>query len=175
VSESSKPSADANNSAASPNMKNPVHFLAFGFGSGLAPKAPGTFGTLAAIPVWYFAASAGIWAYIAVTVCVIAIGPYLCGKTSSDMKVHDHGGIVWDEIAGYLITMTALPITWQWAVLGFLLFRLFDIWKPWPIGWLDKRVDGGLGIMVDDLVAGLYAALILQLMLHLNVFPAFMS
>lgn len=155
--------------AVKPNMANPIHFLAFGFGSGLAPKAPGTFGTMAAIPIWYFAASAGMTIYILVSVAVIAVGPYLCGRTSADMRVHDHGGIVWDEIAGFLITMTALPVSWQWALMGFLLFRLFDIWKPWPIGWLDKRVDGGLGIMVDDLVAGVYAAIILQALFHTGV------
>ncbi|AJD49520.1 phosphatidylglycerophosphatase A [Isoalcanivorax pacificus W11-5] len=150
-----------------PSMRNPVHFLAFGFGSGLAPKAPGTFGTLAALPVWYGLAQLPPWGYLLGTLLVIAVGPWLCGRTSRDMGVHDHGGIVWDEIAGFLITMMLAPVSLTSAVLGFLLFRFFDVVKPWPIGWLDRRVHGGTGIMLDDLVAGVYAALLLQGLLAL--------
>jgi phosphatidylglycerophosphatase A len=146
-------------------MKNPVHFLAFGFGSGLAPKAPGTFGTLAALPVWWLAAQLPLWGYVIVLLAVIAVGPYLCGRTAEDLGVHDHGGIVWDEIAGFLLTMLLVPVSWYGALAGFLLFRLFDIAKPWPIGWLDRQVEGGTGIMVDDLVAGLYALGCLHLLL----------
>ena len=149
-----------------PDMRNPVHFLAFGFGSGLSPKAPGTMGTLAAIPVWWLSSQTGMAGYVVITVLIVAVGPWLCGRTSRDLGVHDHGGIVWDEIAGFLLTMTALPVTWQWCLAGFVLFRIFDILKPWPIGWLDRRIHGGTGIMVDDLVAGIYAAAILQLGLH---------
>lgn len=143
-------------------MRNPVHFLAFGFGSGLAPKAPGTFGTLAAIPVWYLAAQLPLAGYVAVLLVVIAVGPYLCGRTASDLGVHDHPGIVWDEIAGFLLTMLLVPVSWYGALAGFALFRLFDIAKPWPIGWLDRQVHGGTGIMIDDLVAALYAAVCLH-------------
>ena len=100
-----------------PSMRNPVHFLAFGFGSGLAPIAPGTFGTVAAMPIWWLCAQLPLWGYLAVTAAVIAVGPYLCGKTSDDMHVHDHPGIVWDEIAGLLITMIAVPIT-PWGGAG---------------------------------------------------------
>ena len=148
-----------------PDMKNPVHFLAFGFGSGLAPKAPGTFGTLAALPVWWLAAQLPLWGYVVVLLAVIAVGPYLCGRTAEDLGVHDHGGIVWDEIAGFLVTMLLVPVSWYTALAGFLLFRLFDIAKPWPIGWLDRQIEGGTGIMVDDLVAGLYALGCLHLLL----------
>lgn len=148
-----------------PDMKNPVHFLAFGFGSGLAPKAPGTFGTLAALPVWWLGAQLPLWGYVVVLLAVIAVGPYLCGRTAEDLGVHDHGGIVWDEIAGFLVTMLLVPVSWYTALAGFLLFRLFDIAKPWPIGWLDRQIEGGTGIMVDDLVAGLYALGCLHLLL----------
>lgn len=148
-----------------PNMRNPVHCLAFGFGAGLSPVAPGTAGTLVAIPLWWLLAQTGFWGYLIGTLLVIAVGPFLCGKTSRDMGVHDHGGIVWDEIAGFLITMWLAPVTWWAAVMGFALFRLFDIWKPWPIRLLDEKVHGGLGIMVDDLLAGVYALLVLQLVL----------
>ena len=149
-----------------PDMKNPVHFLAFGFGTGLAPKAPGTVGTLAALPIWYLLAQLPLWGYLLGTAIVIAVGPWLCGRTSRDLGVHDHSGIVWDEIAGFLVTMILVPVSIATAIAGFLLFRFFDVIKPWPIGWLDKHVHGGTGIMVDDLLAAVYAAILLQLLLY---------
>ena len=151
--------------SAKPDMRNPVHFLAFGFGSGLSPKAPGTMGTLAALPIWYGAAQLPLIGYLAVLLLVVAVGPWLCGRTSRDLGVHDHGGIVWDEFAGFLLTMVLVPVSLWTALLGFALFRFFDIVKPWPIGWLDKHIHGGTGIMVDDLVAGLYAAICIQTIL----------
>lgn len=100
--------------------------------------------------------------YLAVLAVAIVAGVWLCGRTSRDLGVHDHGGIVWDEFAGFWLTMVAAPSGWGWIIAGFLLFRLFDILKPWPISWLDRRVHGGLGIMLDDLVAGAFAWMILQ-------------
>ncbi len=146
-----------------PDLKNPVHWLAFGFGSGCAPVAPGTFGTLAAVALYIPLSWLPPALYLVVLGLVILAGIGLCGRTSKDLGVHDHGGIVWDEFAGYFVTMIAAPPGWQGIVLGFLLFRLFDIWKPWPIRWLDKNLEGGLGIMVDDLLAGFYALVLLQL------------
>ncbi|WP_457668688.1 phosphatidylglycerophosphatase A family protein [Thiolapillus sp.] len=146
-----------------PDLKNPVHLLAFGFGSGCAPFAPGTWGTLLAVLLYLPLSLLPLGWYLWVLVLVILSGIWLCGRTSRDLGVHDHGGIVWDEFAGYFVTMIAAPAGWWWIITGFLLFRLFDIWKPWPIGWLDKRVKGGLGIMVDDLVAGGYAWLVMHL------------
>ncbi|TXS96700.1 phosphatidylglycerophosphatase A [Parahaliea maris] len=140
-----------------PNLTSPIHFLAFGLGSGLAPKAPGTFGTLAAVPLYLLAAQLPLPAYSVFVVLSFAIGVYLCDRTSRDLGVHDHPGIVWDEFVGYWITMWLAPAGWLWIVAGFVLFRLFDILKPWPIGWLDRRVHGGLGIMIDDVVAGVMA------------------
>ena len=148
-----------------PDMRNPVHLLAFGFGSGLSPRAPGTMGTLAALPIWYLLTQLPLSGYLAGLLLVIAVGPYLCGQTARDLGVHDHGGIVWDEIAGYLLTMLLVPVTLWNALIGFALFRLFDIVKPWPIGWLDKHVHGGTGIMLDDLVAALYAGGCIQALL----------
>ena len=147
-------------------IRNPVHFLAFGFGSGLSPKAPGTAGTLVAVLLWPLLAGLPLMFYLAIVVVVSIGGFYLCGKTASDLGVHDHPGIVWDEIAGYWLAMTAIPCTWYWILAGFLLFRLFDIWKPWPIGWLDRKVSGGVGIMVDDLLAGVFTWLLLFLALR---------
>lgn len=142
--------------------RNPIHFLAFGLGSGAAPKAPGTFGTLAAVPLWYLMAQTSLPVYLVLILAAFVIGIWLCGRTSRDLGVHDHGGIVWDEFVGYWITMIAVPVDWIWALLGFILFRLFDIWKPWPIRPVDRRVHGGLGIMLDDVLAGVFAALVLQ-------------
>ncbi|CAM3708517.1 phosphatidylglycerophosphatase A family protein [Parendozoicomonas haliclonae] len=150
-----------------PQLSNPVHLLAFGFGSGMAPKAPGTFGTLAAIPFFLLMQGLSLPVYIGIVVVASLVGIYLCGKTSEDMGVHDHGGIVWDEFCGFWITMIAAPTGWMWIVIGFLLFRLFDIWKPWPVKVADEKVHGGLGIMLDDLIAGVYAFLVMQVLIAL--------
>lgn len=150
-----------------PNLTNPVHFLAFGFGSGLIPKAPGTAGSLVAIFPLLWLDQLNLESYLIFLVIAILLGIYLCGKTSRDLAVADHPGIVWDEFCGIWLTMVAVPLTWQWLIAGFLLFRFFDIIKPWPINWLDKNVSGGLGIMVDDLLAAVYAWLILQSFLYL--------
>ncbi|MCV6623017.1 MAG: phosphatidylglycerophosphatase A [Cellvibrionaceae bacterium] len=144
-------------------VRDPRLFLAFGFGSGLSPKAPGTFGTIAALPFVFLLQASSIYIYLAVLVIGFAIGVYLCEHASKVMGVHDHGGIVWDEFIGMWLAMLAVPLGWQWLLAGFVLFRIFDIAKPWPIGWLDKKVSGGFGIMIDDVLAGLYALLILQL------------
>lgn len=143
-------------------LTDPIHFLAFGFGSGLLPKAPGTWGTVVAIPIWYGLATLSLPYYLTAVLGLSLIGIWLCGASSDKLGVHDHGGIVWDEICGYLVTMILLPVTWYWALAGFVLFRFFDIIKPWPIKWLDSKVKGGFGIMIDDLIAGAMAALILQ-------------
>ncbi len=148
-------------------LSNPVHFLALGFGSGLSPKAPGTMGTLAAIPVFLLIAWLPLPAYLAVVAVVCVLGIWICDRAARDFGVHDHPAIVWDEIAGFLVTMIAVPAGFLWVVLGFLLFRLFDILKPWPIRWLDRRVHGGLGIMLDDIVAGVFSLLILHLLIWL--------
>ncbi len=147
-------------------LKNPLHFLSLGFGSGLMPKAPGTFGTIAAIPVYLLMSSLELWWFIGLTIVITLVGIYVCSYTSKALGVHDHSGIVIDEIAGYLITMIAVPFAWQWIVIGFVLFRLFDIIKPWPISWLDKKVHGGLGIMLDDVVAGIFALACLHLLVN---------
>lgn len=147
-------------------LKNPLHFIALGFGSGLAPKAPGTFGTLAAIPLFLLLSMLASHWYLLAVLIVIIVGIYTCDYTSKQLQVHDHPGIVVDEFAGFLITMIAVPVTWQWVVTGFILFRFFDIVKPWPISWLDRRVQGGLGIMLDDIVAGLFSLIVIQLILY---------
>lgn len=143
-------------------LRSPTMLLAFGFGSGLAPKAPGTFGTLMAIPFWWGLQTQSPLIYISIVAGAAILGCYLCGAASKKMGVHDHGGIVWDEMVGYWLTMFLAPDGWNWVLYGFVLFRLFDIIKPLPIAWVDRRVHGGTGIMLDDILAAGYAALILQ-------------
>ena len=145
------------------NIKNPIHFLALGFGSGLSPKAPGTMGTLAAVPLVILCANLSLNTFIAITVLISLIGIWICDKASKDAGVHDHGAIVWDEIAGYFITMIAIPITWQTLLVGFIIFRIFDIIKPWPISIADKKVGGGFGIMLDDIIASILALTLMHL------------
>jgi phosphatidylglycerophosphatase A len=150
-------------------LRSPTLFLAFGFGSGLSPKAPGTMGTLAAIPLWWLLAQLPLTSYLIVVLIAAVVGITICGRAADQMGVHDHGGIVWDEFVGFWIAMAALPITWQSLILGFVLFRLFDILKPWPISWLDKKVSGGFGIMIDDVIAGLAAAAVIYLLGHFGL------
>jgi len=143
-------------------VKDPVLLLAFGFGSGLSKKMPGTLGTVAAVPIYLALMQADSRIYLAVTVLSIVLGISICDRAAKKLDVHDFGGIVWDEIAGFLITMCWLPFSWQSLLAGFALFRLFDIFKPWPIRWLDRHVEGGFGIMIDDVVAGIFAAIVLR-------------
>lgn len=143
-------------------LSNPVHLLAFGFGSGTLARAPGTWGTVVALPLYGLLQGLPLSLYLAVVLVLAVLGIWLCGRTARDLGVHDHPGIVWDEIVGYLITMIAAPAGWGWWLLGFVLFRLFDILKPWPIRVIDRGVEGGLGIMLDDVLAGLMALACLQ-------------
>lgn len=137
---------------------NPVHLLSLGFGSGLSPIAPGTFGTLVGVGIYLLVMAFPFVWYLLLTLIAALCGIYLCEQTSRALQVSDHPAIVWDEIVGYLITMMFAPMGWQWIIAGFVLFRLFDILKPWPIGLLDRRIKGGAGVMLDDVVAGLFSA-----------------
>jgi len=151
------------------SLQNPIHFLALGFGSGLASKMPGTFGTLAALPLVIITSLyASLTTYIALSIIVCVFGVWLCGKTAQDMGVHDDASIVWDEVAGMFITMIAIDISILSVVVGFILFRLFDIAKPWPISFVDKNLHGGMGIMLDDVLAGLAALGCMHLLVVLN-------
>lgn len=144
-------------------LTNSNHFFAFGFGSGLAPKAPGTFGTLAAIPIYVLIQDVAWPTYAIWLLATFALGVYWCDRSSKLLGVHDHGGIVWDEFVGYWITMFLAPKGWLYIAVGFVLFRFFDILKPWPINWLDRKVAGGFGIMIDDVLAGVYACICLHI------------
>ena len=143
-------------------LANPIHLLAFGFGAGLSPKAPGTMGTVVAVLIYLVLPNMPPIIYAGLILLSFVFGIWICGKTAEDLGVHDHGGIVWDEFVGYWITMFMAPSGLFWVLLGFGLFRLLDIFKPWPIKWADKELAGGLGIMLDDVLAGIMAALCMQ-------------
>ena len=151
-------------------IRSPTKFLALGGGTGLAPFAPGTFGTLPALLLW-IPMSALHWQVYAVLVLVMAIaGFWICQQASGELGKHDHGSIVWDEIVGYLVTVFAIPFSITAMLAGFVLFRIFDIFKPWPVSYFDKSVGGGAGIMLDDILAGAISCIILHLALW--QFPA---
>ena len=153
------------NSVAQIVLRNPIHILSFGFGSGLSPVAPGTMGTLIAIPIFLILATFSPTIYLLFVTVLFLVGCWSSTLTAKELHVHDHPGIVIDEIVGYLITMIFVPITWYWILLGFLLFRLFDIWKPWPISISDQKLKGGFGIMFDDVLAALYSLLSLHIVI----------
>lgn len=148
-------------------LRDPVLLLAFGFGSGLSPKAPGTAGSLLALLLWWPLSGLSMAWQAGLVALVIVTGLPICGIAARRLGVHDHGGIVWDEFAGLFLVLLLMPTlpgpAWAAAVAAFLLFRLFDIVKPWPIRWLDRQLPGGTGIMADDLLAGLFALAVLYL------------
>jgi phosphatidylglycerophosphatase A len=140
---------------------DPVNFLAFGFGTGLAPFAPGTFGSLPGVLLFWATMDFGLYVQLGLAGLLTVSGIWLCGESARRIGVHDHGGIVWDEIAGMYLTLFLAPPTILGFAAAFGLFRLFDIVKPWPIRDLDHRLGGGLGIMLDDLAAAMYALILL--------------
>lgn len=145
-------------------FSHPAHMLAFGFGSGLASKAPGTVGTLVAFPMyWYLAPRLSDAVFLLVLIWAFAFGVWVCDITGNALGVADHGGIVWDEIVAFMLVLFFTPSGWYWSLLAFLLFRFFDIAKPPPIRYFDSNWHGGLGVMFDDLLAAGYALLCLAL------------
>lgn len=141
------------------NLKNPWHLMAVGFGSGLSPKAPGTCGSFAAMFICMLMLYWPLWVNLIIIAVVFGLGVIACNKAEAAMEYHDHGGIVIDEFVGMFITILAFPAQWYWALVAFVFFRFFDILKPFPVNWADRKIGGGLGVMVDDVVAGIYAYL----------------
>lgn len=145
-------------------LASPAGWLACGLGSGLAPVAQGTFGSLAALLPWLALRHLAVPLYVLMLVLAFALGTWACSVTGRALGVDDHRSLVWDEFVGQwlaLLPLLVMPAPWWMIVVGFALFRLFDVWKPWPIGWLDGHLKGGVGVMVDDVVAGVYAAIVL--------------
>ena len=148
---------------------NPIFLLAFGFGSGFAPKAPGTAGTLLAVLIHLILVNLPPWIHGTIIFAAFFIGIWICGRTAEYLGVHDHEGIVWDEFVGYWVMMFLVPSSWLWVSFGFVLFRILDIFKPWPISVVDRQVGGGLGIMLDDLIAGVMGAVCIHAIIVLSV------
>ena len=148
-------------------LLNPVHCLSLGFGSGLTPRIPGTMGTLIGVLLFILLPELDWKIYISIVTLAFIVGIFLCGHTARALNTHDHPGIVWDEIVGYFITMFMVPKSGLWILIGFVLFRIFDILKPWPISLADKKVHGGFGIMLDDYIAGVFALIVIHIMLYL--------
>jgi phosphatidylglycerophosphatase A len=145
-------------------LGHPAGWIACGFGSGLSPWAPGTAGSLAALMPWLAMRGLGWPAYAAVVFLAFAIGIWASNVAIARLRIADPGCIVWDEFVGQWIALAPLlffPHDWRWMLAGFALFRLFDVWKPWPVSWADRNVKGGFGVMLDDALAGLLAALVL--------------
>ncbi|MHB0990336.1 MAG: phosphatidylglycerophosphatase A family protein [Burkholderiales bacterium] len=144
-------------------LRHPAHFFAFGFGSGLAPVAPGTFGTLAAIPLYYLLAALlpVNLLYGAIGLAAVA-GIWICDLTGRNLGVADYGGIVWDEIVAFWCVLLFTPVSAAWIATAFIVFRLFDIWKPFPINWFDAKFKNGYGVMLDDGLAAIYTLLVLE-------------
>ncbi len=147
--------------------KKPIYLLATGFGSGLSPIMPGTCGTIIAIPI-YWLLNLLPWEYYLIALAIMVVAGFLiCGIVERQTKVKDNPSIVWDEIVGYLLTMAFMPTSCRYIIIGFILFRIFDIWKPWPVNWVNDNMHGGFGIVIDDLLAAVYAGLLLQLIFYL--------
>ena len=142
--------------------KYPVHALAYGFGIGLVPFAPGTFGSLIGVALFWFMAPLGGIYYAAIVVVLFLAGIFICGQAARDLGATDPGFIVFDEIVGFLVAMYLLPAKWRWIVAGFVLYRVVDIWKPFPINVVEERLGLGTAIMVDDIIAGFYTLVILH-------------
>lgn len=142
--------------------ENPIHFIACGFGIGAMPWAPGTFGTLGGVILYLILSKLALWAYILVAFLLLIVGFVICDITNRDFGTDDHPAAVWDEIVGFLFVMITVPKTWYFIVIGFVLFRIFDIWKPWPIRWIDRNIHGGVGVMLDDWVAAIFSWIVLK-------------
>ncbi len=144
--------------------KYPVHFLACGFGTGLIPFLPGTFGSLCGVLFYWFMAPLRPAVYLGIVVPLAVAGIFICELTAQDYGAIDPGFIVWDEIVGFLVAMYLVQRNWRWALAGFLVFRAFDVWKPYPIHLFEEGPHLGLSIMADDIGAGVYTAIILHLL-----------
>ena len=146
--------------------KNPIHFIACGFGVGAIPFFPGTFGTLLSIPFCILFSRASVPMYLVLSFLMIAISAYTTHMTCKDFGVHDHTATVSDEVAGFLLTMVAIPVNGYTLALGFIFFRFFDIVKPGPIAWVDRHVHGGIGVVLDDCLAAVFAWFVLYIILY---------
>ena len=150
-------------------LRNPAGWIACGFGAGLSPIAPGTAGSLAALLPWFALRELPWPGYLVALALAFALGVWACARVVEKLRIDDPGFIVWDEFVGQWIALMPLlwmPFRWWWLAAGFVLFRLFDVVKPWPVSWADRHVQGGLGVMLDDVLAGIYAAIVVVVLTH---------
>jgi len=141
--------------------ENPIHFIACGFGVGTIPIMPGTFGTGLGVVLYFMLAKMSLPFYLTINVLLLLTGVYLCGKINRDLKTEDHPAAVWDELASFPLVMIGVPQQLTYLIAGFILFRFFDIYKPIPIRWVDRHIHGGVGVMLDDVLAAFFAWAIL--------------
>jgi phosphatidylglycerophosphatase A len=149
-------------------LKHPLGWIASGFGVGLAPVAAGTFGSAAALIPWFFwlrGQSPAI--YLGTVAIAFVVGVVAAHWVIAKTRIEDPSVVVWDEFIGQWLALFLAPAGWLWMLGGFALFRLFDIWKPWPVRWADRKLHGGFGAMFDDVLAGLYALAVLQAIAYL--------
>ena len=152
-------------------LGHPAGWIASGFGSGFSPFASGTAGSAAALIPWWFLRELAMPWVLGVIVAAFLIGVWASNIVIDRLHISDPGVIVWDEFVGQWISLLPLlvwPAHWAWILVGFFLFRVFDVWKPWPCSWADRRIKGGLGVMLDDVLAGAYAAIVLALLLRFS-------
>jgi len=147
-------------------LRHPLGWIASGFGSGFSPRAPGTVGTAAALLPWLWLRMLPLPFYALAVLIAFAIGVWASSWVVRRSGVQDPQVVVWDEFVGVWIALVAAPTGWIWMLAGFALFRLFDIWKPWPVSWADEKIGGGLGVMLDDVFAGVYALVVLQVTVY---------
>jgi phosphatidylglycerophosphatase A len=146
-------------------LSHPAGWIATALGAGVSPRAPGTAGSLVSLlPWWFLLRDLPLGWYVVVLAVGFGLGVWACSVSDRRLGLHDHGALVWDEVIGMWISLLGAPPRWPWLVAGFVLFRLFDIWKPWPVRWADRGVHGGFGVMLDDVVAGVYALIVLQVL-----------
>ena len=159
---------------ANPDVKflfaKPQHFFSLGFGSGLVPKAPGTFGTLVGLTLFWLISNYGLYLQLLIITALFLVGIYFCEVTGKALGVSDHGSIVWDEIVAIMLVLTFAPKNWAGWIVAFVLFRLFDIWKPFPIRQFDAKLKNGFGVMFDDLLAALYAIASMWFIYYLHLY-----
>ncbi|HEX4479826.1 MAG TPA: phosphatidylglycerophosphatase A [Rudaea sp.] len=152
-------------------LGNPAGWIALGVGSGLSPVAPGTVGSLVALLPWLLLRELDVWLYLGVVAAAFVVGVWSCRWVVARLHIDDPSFVVCDEFVGEWIALIPLVLirrSWLWIFAGFILFRIFDIWKPWPVSWADRDIKGGFGVMLDDVVAGVYAAAVLWLLLVLT-------
>lgn len=147
-------------------FSRPDHAIAFGFGAGLSPFAPGTVGTLLGYPLFFGLHLLTFWGFWAAVAALFVVGVWCCDRTGRALGVHDHGGMVWDEVVAFVAILYFTPVSPGWLIAAFFIFRVFDVWKPFPIRYFDHALRHGFGVMFDDALAAIYSILLILALRH---------